>query len=161
MVIPDRLPFRFFSFFFDVLSAPVLAPSDDPGSTDAAEYGGGFSLPRCAEAAIARSESASAALLVGGDVFDRSIWRVGDMARKGEIMSAASVRGCAMFCPCEEKPDEIGETSNDVAAILVAERTDGVMRGEMGPGDPDVFQNVEGCTGFRLRIEGPSIVTGW
>lgn len=47
---------------------------------------------------------------VGGDVFDRFVRRAEDVARKGAIMSAASVRGNVVLRPCEVKPDE---TSGD------------------------------------------------
>jgi hypothetical protein len=120
IVGPDKLPFRFFCFFTDTLRAQVVAATDGPGSMDI-EYGGGFSRARCPEGAITRSETASAAFPVGGDVFDRFVWRAEDMAKKGEIMSAASARGNTAPGPCEEKPDETGKARGDIVVGFVVE----------------------------------------
>ena len=54
---------------------------------------------------------------VGEDAFVPFAWRLEDGIRKGEIISAASLTGNTL-CPCEEKPDEIGDMS-DVGRLVV------------------------------------------
>ena len=125
VVVPDTLPSRFF-LFRDNLRNPIVAGAGASGPTDA-EYDGGFSRVRCLGGAVARSARASAALLdrpgVGWDVLDWFVWCAGDMVRKGEIRSAASVIGCEALRLCENP--ETGELSGDVISRLklVAEWT--------------------------------------
>jgi len=136
----DPFPSRLLCFFVDTSRAPGIVVPDDSGATNA-EYGGGFSRERPPEGDVARSERASTALPVGLGALGRFLWRVGDMARKGVIMSAASVTGNDALFPSEEKPADTGETSGDVAARLVVEWA-GDARGET---DLYVYPYGKGC----------------